>query len=102
MKLDATIIAALSPDAAFTTTKVPATDIKINGKPVQSAYAVEDSYLREVGHVVKAFGEWFAVDRDGRCSSYELKTRADALATLRIMWAARMTSTDEIDFTGLR
>ena len=99
MNLDVTTIAALSPDA---TTKLPASDVKINDKPVQSAYAVQDSYMRAVGHVVKANNEWYAVDRKGRCSVYKLKSRAEALATLRIMWAACMTSTDGIAFTGLR
>ena len=102
MNLDATVLAFASPDAAFTTTKLPASDVKINGKPVQSAYAVQDSYMRAVGYVVKAAGEWYAVDRNGNCSAYLLKTRTEALATLRIMWAACMASTDDIAFTGLR
>ena len=102
MNLDVTTIAALSPDAAFTTTKLPASDVKINDKPVQSAYAVQDSYMRAVGHVVKANNEWYAVDRDGRCSVHLLKSRAEALATLRILWTAWLASTDNITLTGLR
>ncbi len=101
MNLDATVLAHVAPDAAFTTTKIAAGEVTINGKPVQSAYAVQDSHARAVGHVVKASNEWYAVDRDGRCSMYMLKTRAEALATLRIMWAACMISTDDIAFTGL-
>lgn len=102
MNLDLAPIAALSPDSAFTTTKLPAAEVKIEGKPVQSAYVVRDAFHRAVGHVVKANNEWYAVDRDGRCSVYQIKSRAEALATLRIMWAACLASTDSIAFTGLR